>query len=238
MSTIFIRSAKLALVAAVTGVAVFVSNGIASAKSIDLSAYGWFASTDDNVDLTILSTSNNGLVVRLQKFADFNEPNLDATTAQPLAIVFRQVSRNAVPTIVIEEENVLNNTGVDWSGFRFILEGGVNGNVPTFDVAASSSFSTNPFPVKTYSPDDTELTVSGGVLPSGPFPTNLWQPGRVSGALEINAEPITSGSLFQSFVFKEQPILIPLPAAAWTSLSGLVAVGLLVGAKQGRRILA
>jgi hypothetical protein len=229
-------SFKLSL--ATAAVAAFLSVGTASARTVDLSAYGWAAATDNNVDLTILSAGSNGLVLRLQKFADFTEPKLDSNTFQPLSIVFRQLSSSAAPSIVIEEENVLNDTGETWGGFRFLLEGGVNGNTPKFDTSASSSFATNPFNDKVFKNNDKELLVTGGSLSSGNFPTNLWQPGRTDGALYINANPLSSGALKQTFVFKEQPILIPLPAAAWTSLSGLVAVGLLVGAKQARRILA
>jgi hypothetical protein len=235
-----LRNVKLAVLAAAAsvGFAFFAPAKTANAGVVDLSAYGWMAFTDDNVDLTILSTSNNGLVLSLQKFADFQPEFIGTGEVNPLSIVFRQVSRSAVGSIAIEEENVINDTGVAWQGFRFMLEGGIAGHTPTFDTAASASFSTNPFPTKTFLNGNKELQVTGGTLSAGTFPSNLWQPGRTSGALVIDADPFTSGSLNQTFVFKEQPILIPLPAAAWTSLSGLVAVGLLVGAKKAKKILA
>lgn len=238
MSLLKLKSLKLAVIAAAVGAASLFSASRSDAGTLDLSAYGWFASFDDNVDLTILSTSNNGIVVSLQKFADFTGETTATGVPQPLNIVFRQVSRNAVPQIAIEEESILNDTGTAWGGFRFLLEGGVGGNGVSFDTAASADFATAPFDNKEFKNGNKELEVTGGTLQSGGFPGNLWTPGRAGGALVINANPITSGSLAQTFVFKEQPILIPLPAAAWTSLSGLVAVGLLVGAKQARRILA
>lgn len=235
-----LRSLKLALVAAAAtaSFAIFTPSK-AEAGTLDLSAYGWYASFDDNIDLTILSTANNGIVLSLQKFADFTGEQTATGVVQPLSIVFRQVSRDAVSQIAIEEESVLNDTGTAWAGFRFLLEGGVGGNTPTFDTAASADFSVDPFDTKTWKNGNKELEVSGGgTVGSGNFPDNLWQPGRESGALVINANPFSSGSLAQTFVFKEQPILIPLPAAAWTSLSGLAAVGMLAGAKRARRILA
>jgi len=233
-----LRKIKFALVAAVAsaGIAMF-APARADAGTLDLSAYGWFATFDDNVDLTILSTSNDGIVVSLQKFADFTGESTATGVPQPLSIIFRQTSRNAVSQIAIEEETVINDTGTSWSGFRFLVEGGVGGSHPDFDTAKSAGFSTDPFPVQTYLNNNKELRVSGGSLSSA-VGSNIWTPGRETGALYINAKPFTSGTLNQTFVFKEQPILIPLPAAAWTSLSGLLAVGFFVGAKQARRILS
>lgn len=238
-----LKKLKTALLSATLGVAaVFVAAPTAAdAGTLDLSAYGWSAAFDDNVDLTILSTSTGGIVLSLQKFAAFDDTRTSTGEAQPLSIVFRQVSRNAVPFIHIEEESVINDMSLAWTGFRFILEGGIAGNTPTFDVDASSSFSTDPFPNKTWKNGNKELLVDGGILnpvSNPPQDDEIWRPGRESGALVINANPFSSGRLAQTFVFKEQPILIPLPAAAWTSLSGLLAVGLLVGAKHTRRILA
>jgi hypothetical protein len=223
------RVASLGIVA----LSLFAAAPVAKAGTVDLSAYGWMAFTDDNVDLTVISQSSNGLVVSLQKFADF-------TSNEPLSIVFRQTSATAVSKIAIEEETVVNDSGTTWSGFQFLLNGGVAGSNPSFDVAGSASFSTAPFGTKSYNADNTVLTLSGGSLSSGTFPSNLWTPGRASGALIINANPL-AGSADQSFVFTEQPVTvvpIPLPAAAWTSLSGLVAVGLLVSAKKAKQMFA
>jgi hypothetical protein len=219
------RVSVLALAAAAMVVPTLFS-GNALAGSIDLSAYGWMATFDQNVDLTVLSTSNNGVVVRLQKFADFTQPANSNGVIQPLSIVFRQMSSSAVPQIAIEEENVFNDTGSTWKSFQFSLQSNGTNSV-TFDTSKSADFSTSPFNTKTYSDGDRTLTVSGGSLPSGTFPDNQWQPGRSSGALYINANP---GSGNQSFVFLEQPngsgstppppTVIPLPASASLSMGG------------------
>lgn len=208
----------------------------ARAGTIDLSAYGWMATTDDNVDITVLNAGQGGVVLSLQKFADFTTPPDANGVVQPLNIVFRQVSRNAVSQIAFEEENVFNDTGVSWTGFRFSLMSEAGANEVTFDTAKSGNFSTAPFGTKTYSEGDTVLTVTGGTLESGNFPSNQWTPGRASGGLFINANPFTSGSGEQSFVFSEQPIVggnnpppppptvIPLPASAYSTLGGLGAL--------------
>lgn len=231
MSCLSSRISRGVLGVAVTGFILFLPVGTVRAGSVDLSAYGWMASTDDNVDITVLSTSNNGLVVRLQKFADFTDAP-QAGVVQPLNVVFRQISRNAVAKLSLDSETVINDSGVTWTGFRFGVSSSVTGAPVTFDTVGSADFSTAPFGTKTFNADQTQLTVSGGSLVSGSFPDNLWQPGRVSGSLVINANPFTSGAIDQSFVFSEQPILddvmpnpiIPLPASAWLTLGGLGAV--------------
>lgn len=201
----------------------------AQAGTLDFSAYGWMATFDDNIDLTVLSADSGGVVLSLQKFADFTDGPNGSGVIEPLSIVFRQTSVNAVARIAIEEEIVLNDTGVTWTGFQFGLASNTSSNV-SFDAAASADFSTNPFDTKTFNDDNTNLTVTGGTLSSGNFPDNLWQPGKTAGALYINANPFSSGSLLQSFVFNEQPIsggpgpIIPLPPGAYVTLAGLGAV--------------
>ncbi len=235
------RKLKLALIAAAAAVGVWAAPNSASAGSKDLSQYGWFASFDDGLDLTVLNTGPGGLVLSLQKFAQFDDGPTATGVIQPLSIVFRQVSPSAVPTIAIEAETVINDTGIGWIGFRFILEGGT-GTLPTFDLSRSSDFDVEPFDVEDFS--DRELRVSSETasIPSGSFPANVYTPGvddsgaTDGGALWINTSPLASGN--QTFVFKEQPILIPLPTAAWTGLSGLLGLGTIAYARRFRQMLA
>jgi len=198
---------SLSAVALAAGAVLLVAPSGAQAGTLYLSAYGWSATFDDNVDLTVLSTTNQGVVLSLQKFADF-------TSTGPLNIVFRQTSPSAVGQIAIEEETVINDSNVSWTGFSFTLSGDTEGANATFDDEASSGFSTSPFGAKNYLNGNKELRVSGGTLSSAGG-SNIWRPGRDAGALFINADPFTSGASRQSFVFTEQPITaIPLPAAA------------------------
>jgi len=231
----------------VLAAAAMVSLGLmssAKAASKDLSAFGWMADLQDGVDLTILSTSNNGVTLSLEKSANFTTGVNANGFIEPLLITFRQVASNAVPNISIDDETITNNTGSNWSGFRFIVEGGLanNGVVPHFDTAASGGFLTDPFAVGTFSGDSKELTATGGTLSSSAL-SNVWHPGLAAGDLVIAADPFATGNVGQTFVFKEQPItgsgpLIPLPAAAWTSLSGLLGLGLISNAKNLKKILS
>lgn len=225
---------KVSLLAAAATLAAGVA---ANANTLDLSAYGWYASFDSNISLTVLSSSSNGIVVSLEKFADFTSPANNGVF-QPMNIVFRQVSGAAVPKIVIEDETIVNDTGSAWSGFNFLLEGGVGSHAPTFD-ATSANISTGPQFSTATLVNSQRLAVTGGSLPSGSFAGNLWQPGYASGAITINADPFTSGGSGQTFVFKEQPVAaaaaVALPASTWTGLAGLAGVGILLKAKRARR---
>src|SRR5690606_1981915 len=74
------------------------------------------------------------------------------------------------------------------------------------------------------------ITLGEGVLNDG----EIWRPGvgPAGGELVINAAPSATGT--QRFVFKELPMPIPLPAAAWMGLSSLLAMGAFGGVKRLR----
>jgi hypothetical protein len=230
---------KALAAAAVVSLGAFASSTTAATK--DLSAFGWMAEMDAGIDLTVLSTSSNTITLALEKDAVFTSGLNANGEIDPLAIVFRQVSNTAINKIAIVDEIVSNETGVSWSGFRFLLSSPMGG--VTFDEAASAGFTAGTqFPNASFT-DNKDLEVTGGTLPSGNFPANLYRPGA-NGDLVINAAPFTSGSTRQQFTFKEQPIVgqpspvIPLPAAAWTSLSGLLGLGLISNAKNLKKILS
>jgi len=224
---------KAAAAAAVVSLGMISS---AHAASKDLSAFGWMADLDPGVDLTILSTSNNGITLALEKNAIF-------TSTAPLNITFRQVAANAVANLSIDDETIVNQSGSTFTGFTFAVTGGTsnNGVVPHFDQAASGSFLTDPFATGVYNSDSTTLTATGGTLGSGSLASDIWHPGLATGDLVIAAAPFATGSVNQSFVFTETPVTstpaIPLPAAAWTSLSGLLGLGLISGSKRIRKAL-
>jgi hypothetical protein len=109
-----------------------------------------------------------------------------------------------------------------------------------FDVAQSAGFAIAPFTSAVYSSNNQVLTVDGGgVVPSAPpgvVGPNVWFPGVGPGALVIRADPI-AGTL-RTFTLKEQPLTaIPVPAAAWTGLSGLVGLAVIGSAKKLRKLI-
>jgi len=248
---------KMKSLAAAAVVTLGLMASAASARTKDLSQFGWMAEMDPGVDLTVLSTANNGITLSLEKFADFTQPPTTNGFIQPLKITFTQVTNSdgsvatATPFINIVNESVFNNTGVAWSGFRWVIEGGLdNGGIPHFDTAKSSAFKTDPFAVQTYSDSDKELTATGGNLPSTAL-GNMYTPGSIDNSgngLFIAALPFTSGSTAQTFIFKEQPIsvnenptpgpVVPLPPAAWMSLSSLVGLGLISNARNLKKLLS
>jgi hypothetical protein len=228
----------------------------AHATTKDLSQFGWMAEMDPGVDLTVISDQSDNVILSLSKSADFTQPPNANGFIPPLKIIFTQVQNpdgtvaTANPLINIVNEQVFNNTGVTWSGFRWIVEGGLDngGAIPHFDTGMSSSFATDPFTVTAFSDSDKELTATGGSLPSTVL-GNLYTPGNTSGSgngLIIAALPFTSGSTPQTFIFKEQPIasnsspgpVVPLPAAAWMSLSSLVGLGLISNARNLKKLLS
>jgi len=211
---------------------------------------GWSARFDNNeIALTLLNidvTSNSANVV-IEKVAQFSSGPNDFGFIDPAEITFIQNMAEATDNIVIDREHVFNNTGVTWTGFRFIIEdpmSGVGGGA-RFDQVASASFDVSPFTNKQFLSSDVqeELFASGGgSIPSGAE----WTPGfgddGDGGSLVINANPFDNGTARRTFVLKEQPTpgenVIPLPAAAWTGLSGLIGLGVMSSIKALRRRMA
>lgn len=202
---------------------------------------GWSITFSDGIGVTFQGITNDRLEVRLNKLANFTEPPQGGLFS-PLQITFQQNPDvdNPVPFIVIDAEEVLNNTGTDWIGFDFKLteatsasSGGVrfDKDMTFFD---DDPFDINPFTEFNFSENDTRLTLGGGVVPSG----SVWTPGdgAGNGELVIFANPSQSG-VGTAFVFKETPI-IPLPAAAWMGLSCMLGLGVISKAKKLRRIIA
>lgn len=182
---------------------------------------GWQATiTDDiNVDLDVefVSLPDNMLVI--EKFAKFITVDPFTGMPAPVHIVFNQIAPDAetVSRIVITQETIANNTGLDWIAYEQELLGGV----ATFNQAESASFSINPFTTTAYDSSFQTVTFSGGVVAAG----SVWTPGADAGGLVIDID--LSGDAPAKFVLKELP-LVPGPA-------GLAALGLLGLARARRR---
>jgi hypothetical protein len=240
------------VLATVAGILVFgVARGGAMADTVTqtLGQSGWsvrFDNTEIAITLLNVDVTSDSAEVVIEKIAQFDSGPNQFGFIDPAEISFIQNASEATGNIVVDVEHVFNNTGVTWSGFRFIIEdpmSGVGGGA-RFDQTASAGFDVSPFTDKDFISSDVqeELFVSGGAGVPSSGTDSEWTPGfgLGAGSLVINANPFENGSARRVFVFKEQPVpgdgfIIPLPAAAWTGLSGLLGLVVANGAKALRR---
>lgn len=182
---------------------------------------GWQATIADdvNVDIEVDFVSLPDNVLSIEKFAKFITVDPFTGMPTPVSIVFNQIAPDAetVSRIVISQETIANNTGLDWVAFRNEILGGV----ATFNQAESATFSINPFTNRTYSASSDAVTFDGGVVTAG----SVWTPGFDAGDLVIDID--LSGDSPAKFVLKELP-QVPGPA-------GLAVLGLLGLARARRR---
>jgi hypothetical protein len=233
----FSKKITLAVLAGVSGLVV--SGTAVHAGSVDLvytdpgtqQTYdsGWTASWDNSFDayIDVAVDAVRGDSVYIEKFVNFTPAfiNQQGNFINPAVITFQQRDvPSSASHIVLNDESLINNTGKDWNGFRMFLMGGAS-----FDQAASADFSVNPFTLSSFTANSKELDIGGGIVANG----TVWSPGVASGALWIN----TCGS-DGAFVLKEQPQAIPLPAAAWSGISGLIGLALLGSRKKLRELVA
>jgi hypothetical protein len=208
---------------------------------------GWVASWADaydaagwEVNLTFRGLSANGGQFFFEKDAIFKAPAGDGVNG--LEILFTKVDANA-KELVINDEVLQNQTGVDWNAFQWILASGNNAGGPAFTFAATngpeSGFEISPFTQMSFANGGSVLNFTGGTVANG----QTW----FAGANSATGIAIVSGADTTSFVLKEVPVgvpgtgpgpVIPLPAAAWTGLSTLVGLGLLAGARNAKKLLA
>lgn len=242
-----LKKASLAALA-VAGLAVGASS--AQAGSLALGTSGWTASWSNALDtrLSLVVDSESADSVFIEKFATFTTSDVNSGGgASGLVITFQKTSTNAKPFIVIDNEAIVNNTGQTWNGFSFILQ------PPTGDVAfdtgktnvsppGTGGFSIDPFTTASYSNNDTMLTVGGGSIGST-IPGNTWFPGQASGELAIDTD--AGSNSLDTFFLKELPTIgpgpgpgpiIPLPAAAWSGLSGLIGLAVVSSRKHLRKL--
>jgi hypothetical protein len=216
---------KSVLALAVAGVLCL--SGQVDAASKLLGDSGWRVHFGDGLNIHLDGITSDRAEVQIEKIAQFTE-GFDRGVGPTLEVTFEQVSFDAVPFIVVDSESVLNQTGENWIGFRFSLTEATTGDDLNVKFDDEKTFgdddplNIDPFTSHQFSDDFTELVVSGGTVPNG----DTWQPGsgNNAGELVIFGAPVSSGTK-RAFFFKEQPI-IPLPAAAWTGLTGLVGLGL------------
>ncbi len=203
----------------------------ANAGSMVLGDSGWTASWSNTFDPYIglaVDYSDGANAVYIEKFVNFTSAFMNNVGFyDPAVITFQPNNATPAAKIVLSDEVLVNSTGSAWTNFVMtILDGATK-----FDTAASAGFDIAPFTSANYSGGDTVLTLSGGSVADGA----VFMPG-FPGELVI----LTDGT---NFTLKEQPRIgtgpgpvIPLPAAAWTGLSGLLGLGLLGSLKAIRRM--
>jgi hypothetical protein len=230
---------KNGFLVAVSLTALGVSAASASAGSLVLGDSGWTASWDSSAD-SFLGLNVDGVsssTVFLEKGLNYTAAANSDGTFDPVTITFQQTSADALPFIAINDEAVSNNSGSDWSGFRFTLANAA------FDTAGSrvgqsGGFSIDPFTNHVFSSGDTVLDVSGATVADG----QVWFPGIASGNLLVIA-PHGADSVLPSFSLGEMPIgggstppAIPLPPAFWSGLIGLGGLGLIGAGRRVRKL--
>jgi len=182
-------------------------------------AGGWTATAPDdvNVGLQVLGLINGTLFIKKHAVFSGEEEN------GIIPIQFLK-GNSGVNKIVIDFEELGNETGSSFSSFSMTLLGDAS------YADSSSGFDGDAFSKTTLSADKKVVTLSDGSVASG---TSFF-PGFSSGDLTINAE----GSFSLNEGAGTPPVVIPLPAAAWMGISGLLGLGALQGAKKWRKLVA
>jgi hypothetical protein len=230
----FMKSRSFVYAAVAVIAAVLSFSGSARAATIlqnGATVDGWMVSFPAGAGISLVADNSTGIVLDLEKQAIFS-------SQEGLVITFTQngAAGTAAPQIAIVDESVTNATNQSWSGFQFLL---------TSPLAEGQTFASEfantaitPFTTTTVDPTSTSVTLGGGTLAAGA--TGSWGFGANGGDLVMNANPSSSG-MPSTFYLKEIPIVgggtpvIPLPAAAWSSLVGLMGLSIIGGLKKLRR---
>lgn len=211
------RGLNLKCIASVGAIALVSLAGTASADVILPLGMGWEAVvTGANVSLTVNQSTDGAL--HLTKEAVFRE--IDPFTGAPMAvtITFRQVlpDNMTASQIIIDDEMIMNLTGLNWDGYRQILA--LSTNV-SFD-ASSTGMSVGPeFTTNTLLNGNREMLSNGG---PGVANGAMWMPGA-TGALVININ-LAGQDTPVIFTLKELPT-VPTPGAVALGAVGLAAMG-------------
>jgi len=229
MSRLFKTAAGLA-VAAALGVAANAHANTVMLTSGDV-VDGWRISFPTGIALDSDSVPGQGCNLVLEKFAAFD-------SLEGLDITFTQVNYHASPTITLADEKITNVSGTNWNGFQFLLNDTLQG------MGGASSFSQS-FNLNdpadnlftSQSVHNQEIDFYGSVPDTY---TSQLGFGADGGQVVIDANP---SSMCEKKVidFKEIPVVcaaVPVPAAAWTGLSGLLGLGLLGSVKKLKKAIA
>jgi hypothetical protein len=194
---------------------------------------GWTITCPVGITLVADSAKNDYSELDLEKTAVFSHD-------KGLIISFVQTGKTAAaPKIVIEDESVVNKTGTNWGEFQMLLTSPDAGGpgapaAAAFQGPAYDNDDLGQFTKSSLTANDYSLT--GGVVKNG---ATMDIGSNSDNSLTIDANPGIPPS-DQAFFLKEVPTVaaIPLPAAAWSGLSGLIGLGVMAHAKKLKKILA
>lgn len=202
----------------------------ATAAVVPLGETGWQASWDSSLDgrMDIIASAVVGDAVFIEKFAVFNQPPVN-DVIPPILIEFRQIAPTTINHFVIDDEILINSTGVTWTDFHMELVDPTGGTA--FDPVATAAsqgpgpigWTIDPFTLAVFSGGNKNLDIWGGDLPPG----SAWFPGNgaYNGQLWIDVTPTADNSA--SFVLIERPTLTGIPEPATLALLGIGGVALL-----------
>jgi hypothetical protein len=182
---------------------------------------GWTISWSTGVGLVITQDANANQV-DVEKTATFTAPN------QGLQITFSPTGGTGGATqFVIPDETIVNNTGSSFSAFSFILLNKTS-TLATFDSVARTFIPpTGPgydFSTVNLTSGNTILTYTGT---QGNGVTSFWGNGDPSSAGDNLLIDAPAGSDFSLKELSSSGSVVPLPAAAWQSLTGLAGLALI-----------
>ena len=182
----------------------------------------WDSSLDPYVNIEVLDITDVAIFIR--KSAQFIQGPVGGIFPS-IPIVFQQVDASVIQYIVIEEESLLNSTGVAWTDFHmdlldhgdaaFMFPDGVSGGL-----APPIGFSVTPFTQAVFT-NPQRLDIWGGVVSPG----QTWSPGAGpdGGQLWIGVVSAPAGTPGTLFSFKETPTpepasLVLLALGAWAAV--------------------
>lgn len=204
------------------GVLGVVAAAPAQAGAISLGG-GWQANWDGSLDpyvgIEVLDITDSAIFIR--KSAQFIQGPVNGIFPS-VPIVFQQVDASVIQYIVIEEESILNSTGVAWTDFHmdlldhgdaaFVFRDGVSGGL-----VPMMGFSVSPFTQSVFT-NPQRLDIWGGVVDPG----QVWNPGAGpdGGQLWIGVVSAPAGTPGALFTLKETPTpepasLVLLALGAW-----------------------
>ncbi len=192
---------------------------------------GWKITFPVGIGLFEDGVSANG-TLDIEKEAAF-------TSMEGLVITFVQASPTAAPDISVVNENLTNATGSDWNGFQFLLTSPL---APALPAATFTGTFNEITPFTTSVPTGTDtITLGGGTVSDGTTALLGYDPN--GGDLTFATHPAGEG-MMQVITLKELPTggstppSVPLPAAAWSGLTGLLGLSLLSTVRKLRKVIA